>query len=91
MPEYPDLTLYVEALDRFAVGSTLERIRIVGPTLLRSIDPPRRAQHGRIASRWLRDLPVIWARRGKKRSGKARPGLRAIGRRAGETPQPSRR
>jgi formamidopyrimidine-DNA glycosylase len=47
MPEYPDLTLYVEALARLAVSSTLESIRITSPTLLRSVYPPPATAEGR--------------------------------------------
>jgi len=47
MPELPDVTLYVEALERFAAGHVLERVRIVGPSLLRSVDPPVSAAEGR--------------------------------------------
>lgn len=39
MPELPDLTLYVEALERRVVGTTLESTRIVNPFLLRSTTP----------------------------------------------------
>jgi formamidopyrimidine-DNA glycosylase len=40
MPELPDITLYLEALDRRCVGQPIEKIRIGGPSLLRSVDPP---------------------------------------------------
>jgi formamidopyrimidine-DNA glycosylase len=39
MPELPDLTVYVEALERRIVGTTLESVRIVNPFLLRSTTP----------------------------------------------------
>jgi formamidopyrimidine-DNA glycosylase len=39
MPELPDLTVYVEALERRIVGTTLESTRIVNPFLLRSTTP----------------------------------------------------
>jgi formamidopyrimidine-DNA glycosylase len=39
VPELPDLTLYVEALERRIVGSTLESTRIVNPFLLRTTTP----------------------------------------------------
>ncbi len=41
------MTLYVEALDRKLRGEPLERIRIAGPSLLRSVDPPLADAHGR--------------------------------------------
>lgn len=40
MPELPDLTLYVEAIDRFVVGRVIESARLVTPFLVRSWDPP---------------------------------------------------
>jgi formamidopyrimidine-DNA glycosylase len=40
MPELPDVTVYLEALERFVVGRKLERIRIASPFVLRSYEPP---------------------------------------------------
>ena len=40
MPELPDVTVYVEALEARILDQTLERIRIASPFLLRSVDPP---------------------------------------------------
>ncbi len=40
MPEFPDIQVYVEALDRTVVGSCLRRVRLGSPFLVRSIDPP---------------------------------------------------
>ena len=39
MPELPDLTVYVEALERRIVGTKLESARIVNPFLLRTTRP----------------------------------------------------
>lgn len=39
MPELPDITVYVEALERRVKGARLERIRIASPFLLRSVHP----------------------------------------------------
>jgi formamidopyrimidine-DNA glycosylase len=47
MPELPDIAIYLEALDRFVVGSKIERIRIAGISLLGSYDPPIEAAHGK--------------------------------------------
>jgi formamidopyrimidine-DNA glycosylase len=47
VPELPDLTVYVEALDRHIGGAVLERIRIASPSLLRSVDPPIAEAQGR--------------------------------------------
>ena len=40
MPEWPDVTVYVEHLDRRVAGAVLEDISVRGPNLLRSFDPP---------------------------------------------------
>ena len=40
MPEYPDIELYLHALRPRLLGRRLERVRIVSPFLLRSVDPP---------------------------------------------------
>ncbi|MGH0037259.1 MAG: Fpg/Nei family DNA glycosylase [Myxococcota bacterium] len=47
MPEYPDLTIYVEALERFAVDRVLLRVDLASVSLLRSVEPPLSATHGR--------------------------------------------
>jgi len=40
MPELPDITVYIEALEKRIVGKRLERIRIASPFLLRTAAPP---------------------------------------------------
>jgi formamidopyrimidine-DNA glycosylase len=40
MPELPDIVVYLDCLSPRTVGEPLERIRIIGPSLLRSVDPP---------------------------------------------------
>ncbi len=40
MPELPDITVYIEALEAQILGHTLERVLIGGPFLLRTTDPP---------------------------------------------------
>jgi formamidopyrimidine-DNA glycosylase len=47
MPELPDITVYIEALESRIVGQTLERTRIPKPFLLRSVDPPITAAQGK--------------------------------------------
>ncbi|HUG00249.1 MAG TPA: DNA-formamidopyrimidine glycosylase family protein [Longimicrobiales bacterium] len=47
MPELPEITVYVEALERFVAGEPLERVRVRSPSLVRSYDPPLSAAHGR--------------------------------------------
>ncbi len=39
MPELPDITIYVESLRRRILGARLERVRIVSPFLLRTVEP----------------------------------------------------
>ena len=40
MPELPDVTIYIEALQKRIVGQSLKRIRIRSPFLVRTFDPP---------------------------------------------------
>ncbi len=47
MPELPDITVYLEALESRIVGETLERTRIPKPFLLRSVDPPISTAQGK--------------------------------------------
>jgi formamidopyrimidine-DNA glycosylase len=46
MPELPDITVYVEALQARILGAKLESTRITHPFLLRTFDPPLTALHG---------------------------------------------
>jgi formamidopyrimidine-DNA glycosylase len=47
VPELPDITVYVEALERRVVGRSLVRVRLVSPFVLRSALPPITAAEGR--------------------------------------------
>jgi len=40
VPELPDLTVYIDALRRHIVSRRLERVLLVSPFVLRSVDPP---------------------------------------------------
>lgn len=40
MPELPDITVYIEALDARIRDATLQRVELRSPFLLRSVDPP---------------------------------------------------
>ena len=40
MPELPDITVYLEALESRISDSTFERVRLASPFLLRTVDPP---------------------------------------------------
>ena len=47
MPELPDILLYLHALRPRVVGRQVQRIRLVSPFLLRSVEPPLTAIDGR--------------------------------------------
>ena len=47
MPKLPDITVYIEALERRIVGAPLEKVRLASPFLLRSVDPPLAAVEGK--------------------------------------------
>ena len=47
MPELPDITVYLEAIDSRVRGATLEGVRLASPFVLRSVDPPLSEAHGR--------------------------------------------
>ena len=47
MPELPDITVYLEALEARLRGARLESTRITHPFLLRTFDPPISALYGR--------------------------------------------
>ena len=46
MPELPDLTVYIEALDSRIGGTRLKRVEIRTPFLLRTVEPPPTAAEG---------------------------------------------
>jgi len=47
MPELPVITVYIEALGARIRGSKLERVRVVGPFLLRTATPPLQVAEGK--------------------------------------------
>ena len=47
MPELPDITVYIEALESRILGETLDEVRIASPFLLRTTEPPVAAARGR--------------------------------------------
>jgi len=51
VPEYPDIVVYIEALEARVAGQRLERVRIAKPFLLRSFDPPISAAEGKVVLR----------------------------------------
>jgi len=48
VPEYPDLTIYVEALEAHIAGETLEALRIQSPSLLKSVAPSPQSLEGEV-------------------------------------------
>jgi len=47
VPELPDITIYLEALQRRVLGKTLKQVRIASPFLLRTATPPLACVNGR--------------------------------------------
>ncbi len=47
MPELPDITVYVEALEQRILGQRLERVRVASPFLLRTAVPPLQRVEGK--------------------------------------------
>ena len=47
MPELPDIVLYINAIERVALGHRLKKLQIVSPFVLRTFDPPPAALQGR--------------------------------------------
>jgi formamidopyrimidine-DNA glycosylase len=46
LPELPDVVVYLEALERFVVSQRLERLNLLSPFVLRSVDPPIESING---------------------------------------------
>jgi len=47
VPEYPDLTLYLSALEPRILGHALQRMRLGSPFVLRSVEPPLSSVNGK--------------------------------------------
>ncbi len=48
MPELPDITAYLDALETRIVGEPLERVRLGSAFLLRTVDPPLSSVEGKV-------------------------------------------
>jgi formamidopyrimidine-DNA glycosylase len=48
MPELPDIRLYLSALEPRVLGQPLERVRILSPFVLRTVEPPLSVVDGRV-------------------------------------------
>ena len=61
MPELPEVTAYLEGLDRLLTGHTLEAVRLRSPSLLRTWDPPLAEAGGRRVQGFRRlGKRVVW-------------------------------
>jgi formamidopyrimidine-DNA glycosylase len=47
LPELPDITVYIECLERRIGGAPLQRLRVLSPSVLRSVEPKPAALEGR--------------------------------------------
>src|SRR5215470_8485824 len=47
MPELPDITAYITALETRIVAHTIDHVRLVSPFLLRTVEPPLSAVEGK--------------------------------------------
>ncbi|MBA3724942.1 MAG: formamidopyrimidine-DNA glycosylase [Armatimonadetes bacterium] len=70
MPEMPDVLIYLEAIERYAVDQVLKKVRIYRPFVLRTFDPPIDSAEGhrlvgvkrmgkRLALRFEGDLHIV--------------------------------
>ena len=48
VPELPDITAYIRAMEKRIVGQPLEHVRLGSPFLLRTIEPPLSSAEGRV-------------------------------------------
>ena len=51
MPELPDISAYISALESRIVGQPLQRIRLASPFLLRTVQPPLTSAEGRVVQK----------------------------------------
>ena len=51
MPELPDITAYIRALEKRIVGQPLERVRLGSPFLLRTVEPPLASAEGLVVKK----------------------------------------
>ena len=66
MPELPDITVYLERLRPRIQGQVLQKIDIISPFLLRSVDPPPSELHGLRVVELLRlGKRIVWAFEGE--------------------------
>ncbi len=62
MPEFPDVTIYVECLSSRIVDRPLQKIRLTSPFVLRTFDPPLQTIEGRPVEKIMRvGKQIVWA------------------------------
>lgn len=62
MPELPEITAYLEGLERTIAGDPLEKIRVRSPSLVRTWDPPLSAAEGlRVLALERIGKRIVWA------------------------------
>ena len=54
MLELPDITVYIEALEKRTVGQRLMQVRVTHPFLVRSVDPPMSKIRGKMVNGYRR-------------------------------------
>jgi len=47
MPELPDITVYIEALQKRVADQAIQKVRLASPFVLRTFRPPIESVHGR--------------------------------------------
>jgi len=66
MPELPEITAYIEGLERTVLGQRLEKVRLRSPSLLKSWDPPLASAEGRRVRSFRRlGKRVVWEMEGE--------------------------
>ena len=61
MPELPDVTIYIEALQSRIVGQPLQKIQLASPFLVRTVDPPLYSVEGKEVVGLIRiGKQIIW-------------------------------
>jgi formamidopyrimidine-DNA glycosylase len=51
VPELPDITAYLNALDSRIVGKAMQKVRLASPFLLRTVQPPVTSAEGRVVEK----------------------------------------
>ncbi|HTP12432.1 MAG TPA: DNA-formamidopyrimidine glycosylase family protein [Bacteroidota bacterium] len=61
MPEFPDVTVYMESLQARIGGHVLEKVRLASPFVLRSVEPPLQSIEGKTVAGFRRiGKQIVW-------------------------------